>query len=135
MNDKLDDLKRDYQDISAPPHLASRVRASVADERVRPHSWMPAAATLTAIVAVIWMMPFAWLQQSSVTATPTKPSMAALAALKPEKPATSAPSLSQLRSVSVPRMPAKPRPGKATKPQTKYHYENRTLKEKDHAYI
>ena len=109
MNDELDDLKRDYRAIAAPPHIATRIHASVADTRVRSRLWVPAAVTCTAILALLWVLPFTTEVSTNVTSTPVRPSMSALAALKPSKPATSSPSMTQLRSLSVPRMPAKPK--------------------------
>ena len=135
MNDELDDLKRDYQAITAPTHLATRIHASVADSRTRSGFWMPAAVTCTAIIALFWMLPFTTQLTSDAVEKPSKPSMSALAALKPTKPAVPSPSLSQLRSVTMPRMPAKPKPATTTRPQTNYHFENKTLKEKNDAYI
>ncbi len=135
MTDELDDLKRDYRAIAAPPHLATRIHASVADSRTRSSFWMPAAVTCTAIVALFWMLPFTTQVSSDATATPARPSMSALAALKPTKPAGPSPSMSQLRSVSVPKMPTKPKTATRSQPQTNYHFENKTLKENDDAYI
>ncbi len=135
MNDELDDLKRDYRAIAAPPHLAARIHASVADSRTRSGFWMPAAVTCTAIVALVWMLPFTTQVSSDAVATPATPSMSALAALKPTKPAGPSPSMSQLRSLSVPSMPAKPKTATPLQPQTNYHFENKTLKEKNDAYI
>ncbi len=135
MNDELDDLKRDYRAIAAPPHLATRIQASVADSRARSGFWMPAAVTCTAIVALVWMLPFTTQVTSDAVDGPTKPSMSALAALKPAKPSGPIPNMSQLRSLTVPSMPAKPKPAAPSQPQTKYHFENTTLKEKKDAYI
>jgi hypothetical protein len=135
MNDELDDLKRDYQAIAAPPHLATRINASVADSRTRSGFWMPAAVTCTAIVALVWMLPLTTQLTSDTVEIPATPSMSALAALRPTKPAVPSPSMSQLRSVSVPSMPTKPKPVAPPQPQTNYHFENKTLKEKNDAYI
>lgn len=135
MNDELDDLKRDYRAIAAPPHLATRIHASVADSRARSGFWIPAAVTCTAIVALFWMLPFTTQVTSDAVEIPAKPSMSALAALKPTKPAVPSPSMSQLRSVSVPSMPSKPKPATPSQPQTNHHFENKTLKEKNDAYI
>ncbi len=129
MSEQLDQLKRDYRDIEAPPYLATRIRASVGDRRVRTHRWMPAAAATVLVAAVVWLSP---LVEDTTTPTPTKPSLSALAALKPQKPAVSAPSLSKIKTVSVPRMPAKPKLD-STKPQTNTTDDLGTLKEKDHA--
>jgi len=135
MNDELDDLKRDYRAIAAPPHLATRIHASVADSRARSGFWMPAAVACTAIVALVWVLPFTTQVTSDAVEKPAKPSMSALAALQPSKPAGPSPSMSQLRSVTVPSMPAKPRLATPSQPQTNYHFENNTLKEKNDAYI
>jgi hypothetical protein len=135
MSNELDDLKRDYRAIAAPPHLATRIRASVADSRSRSGFWMPAAVTCTAIVALFWVLPFTTQVTSDAVEKPARPSMSALAALKPTKPSVPSPSMSQLRSVTVPSMPAKPKPAKAQQPQSNYQFENRNLKEKNDAYI
>ena len=140
MSDDLEKLKNDYQAIAAPMHLATRISASVADSRTRSGFWMPAAVSCTAILALVWMLPFTGQVSTDEVETPTKPSMSALAALKPSKPAGPSPSMSQLRSVSVPSMPAKPKATTVPKSQTNYQFENReientTLKEKNDAYI
>jgi hypothetical protein len=136
MNDELDELKRDYRAIAAPAHLATRIHASVADARTRSGFWMPAAVTCTAIVGLVWMLPFTTqVTSDAVDKKPANPSMSALAALKPTKPAVPSPSMSQLRSLSVPSMPAKPKLLTPPQPQTNYHFENKTLKEKNDAYI
>ena len=135
MNDALDDLKRDYRAVSAPPHLAMRIRASVSDSRSRASFWMPAAAVGAAILMLVWIVPFNSEIASDVSSPSAKPSMSSLAALKPRKPTTPLPNMSQLRSVSVPRMPARPDATSSSKSQTNYQYENTSLKEKNNAYI
>lgn len=133
MSDDLEKLKCGYKAISAPPHLATRIRASVSDAEPRSMYWMPAAVTCTAILALIWVLPFT--TGSSVTAKPTKPSMSALAALMPSKPSTSSLSMTQIRSVSVPRLPSKPKPATSPDTQTNYKLENEILKENSDGYI
>ena len=135
MSNELDDLKRDYRQISAPPHLATRIHASVADSRSRSGFWMPAAVTCTAIFALVRVLPFTTQVTSDAVEKPAIPSMSALAALKPTKPSVPSPSMSQLRSVTVPSMPAKPKVTTPSQPQTNYQFENTTLKEKNDAYI
>ena len=135
MNEDLQDLKRDYQSISAPPYLATRVAASVADSRVRSRFWMPAAVTCTAILALFWVLPLTNQVANDVADKPVRPSLAALAALKPSKPSVATPSMSQLRSVSVPQMPAKPKLVKPAKTQTNHQIENDSLEEKTNVYI
>lgn len=136
MSEDLKKLKSGYQSISAPPHLAARVAASVADSRTRSGFWMPAAVTCTAILALVYLPVNIFNPGDVVVAEkPGKPSMTALAALKPSKPAVSTPSLSQLRTVAVPRMPAKPKATKPVKSQTNNRIENESLKEKSNVYI
>ena len=129
MTEDLDRLKRDYRAIKAPPHLATRIRASVDDDRLRPTRWLPAAAATTIAIAAVAMFPLLY-QPASVTAM--KPSLSTLASLKPEKPAVPSPSLSKLRSVPVPRLPATPKP---KKPQSNRTGEPEFLEEKDHANV
>jgi len=137
MSDDLQKLKQDYQAINAPPHLAMRIQASVADSRTRTGFWMPAAVACTAILALFWVLPFTTqvaTDETDAIEKPIRPSMSAIAALKPKKPSTSV-SLSQIRSVSVPSMPSKPKAVAPTKPQTNNQIENDTLEENDNAYI
>ncbi len=129
MSEELQQLKDDYRAIKAPPHLATRIRASVGDDRPRAHRWLPAIAATAIAVAAVGLFPL--IDQPSGTA-PLKPSLSTLATLKPEKPAMPAPSFSKVRSVSVPRMPAKPKP---SKPQPNQTNQTEFLKEKDHANV
>lgn len=135
MSDDLNDLKRDYRAITAPPQLATRVIARVAGSTTRPGFWMPAAVTCTAILALIWMLPFTGQVPSDIAASHGKPSIPTLTSVRPSKPKSSVPSMTQLRSVSVPIMPSKPKPAAVSKSQTTYQIENETLKEKHDAYI
>lgn len=135
MSDDLQKLKRDYQAISAPPYLAARIAASVADSGTRTGFWMPAAVTCTAILALVWVLSLTTQVVNDVAEKPGMPSLTALAALKPGKPSVSTPSMSQLRSVSVPRMPVKPIPAKPAKTKTDKQIENEFLEEKTNVYI
>lgn len=138
MSDELDKLKRGYQAISAPPHLATRIKACVADTNTRTGFWLPAAVACTAILAFLWVLPFTTQVGDDEAAKPTKPtrpSLSALASVKPAEPSVSRPSLSQLRSLSVPSMPTKPKLVTPPKSQTKHQIENETVKENDNAYI
>lgn len=137
MSDDLQNLKRDYQSISAPPHLATRIAASVEDSRTRSGFWMPAAVACTAVLAMLWVIPITNQVADNVSEKPTKPSMSALAALKPSKPSVSTPGLSQLRSVTVPSLPSKPKATKPAKSQTnnQIEIEIESLKEKNNGYI
>lgn len=131
MNDDIEKLAEDYRRIEAPPALATRIRAEVANRPVRNHGWLPAAATAVVAAALVGILPALW-QSSAVTDTPpVRPSLSTLASLKVERPAVSTPRLSQIRTPSAPAMPKKPRLPSG-KEQT--HNELRTLEEKDHAH-
>lgn len=131
MTDQFDELKQAYRDIKAPPHLATRIRAEVADQRVRSHSWMPAGATVMAVVLVAWLAPFVSQQTETSSSVARKPSLSAIAALKPNAPPRTSVSLSQLKTVKKPKLPARPRL-KATKPQSNLESESDLLEEKNH---
>ena len=129
MTEDIDKLKSDYRDIKAPPHIATRIRAEVADQPSRSHSWMPAGATIMAIVLVAWLAPF--LDKQTTSAVPSKPSLSAITSLKPDAPARTSVSLTRLKTVKKPKLPAKPRL-KTTKPQTNLESESDLLEEKDY---
>lgn len=131
MTDEFDELKRAYRDVKAPPHLATRIRAEVGDQRVRSHSWMPAGAAIMAVVLVVFLVPYVGEQTPPQSATPSRPSLSAIAALKPDKPAHTSVSMSQLKTVKKPKLPAKPQL-KGTKPQTNLDIESDLLEEKNH---
>lgn len=133
MTDKLDELKRAYRDLEAPPHLVTRIRAEVGEQSARSHSWMPAGATLMAVVLVAWLAPHIDEQTVPTSATPSKPSLSAIVALKPDKPALASVSLSRLKTVTKPKLPAKPQP-KRTKPKTNLNIESDLLEEKDYVH-
>ena len=136
MSDDLEALKRGYREISAPPHLATRIRAQVADRPAARSHWVPIVTTALAVAAIAWVLPFALQQQVSQVAKPTKPSLSALAALKPNKPKHAAPSLSQLKSVSIPAAPPRPKP-RTTVPRSGIgtELENELLEESNNVYI
>lgn len=129
----IDSLRQGYRRIKAPPHLATRIRAEVADQPIRSHSWMPAGATVMAVALVALMVPFFGQQSVKPATVPSKPSLSALAALKPDAPPATSVSLSKLRTVKKPKLPAKPIL-KTTKPQTHLNLENNLLEEKDHVH-
>lgn len=131
MTDNINELKQAYRDVKAPPYLATRIRAEVSDQRVRSHSWVPAGATVVAILLVAWLAPQVGEQTVSPSGVPSKPSLTAIAALKPAAPARTSVSLSRLKTAKKPRLPAKPRL-KPTKPQTNLESESDLLEEKDY---
>ncbi|MGI9232364.1 MAG: hypothetical protein ACR2RD_01925 [Woeseiaceae bacterium] len=133
MTDDIAELKQAYRDIKAPPHLATRIRAEAEGQRVRSHSWMPAGATVMAIVLVAWLAPFDGEQTRSPSVVPSKPSLSAIAALKPNAPRGTSVSLSKLKTVKKPKLPSKPR-FKATKPQTNLEPESDLSEEKNYVF-
>jgi hypothetical protein len=106
-NTDLETLRRDYRAIAAPPYLATRVHASVADTRQHSRAWLPAVAVSLLVLGLIWVMPSSEPPSSTVASTSAPTSLSTLASLQPRKPGA-APSLARVHSVSVPRMPAKP---------------------------
>lgn len=136
MSEDLEELKRGYRKISAPPYLATRICAEVADQPPAKSHWMPIATTTLAVAAIVWVLPFALQQPAQSTAKPTKPSLSALAALKPDKPKRATPTLSQLKSVSIPAAPVRPKP-RTTVPrsETGTEFENELLEETKNVYI
>ena len=137
MTDDLEELKKDYQNVEAPPHLATRIRAEVGDRTYRNRAWLPAAVTMVFAVGIA--LPFLWQQttpqpptDSSRTTQPATPSLSTLASLAPERPKVSTPSLSQLRSVSVPRLPPRPQIN-TPRPQSSLDTEHENTQENDHA--
>lgn len=131
MNDEIEKLAQDYRRIEAPPQLATRVRAEVANRPVRNHGWLPAAATAVIAVALIGILPALWQTSAVSDKPPVRPSLSTLASLNVERPTVSTPRLSQIRTPSAPAMPKKP-PLPTGKEQT--HNELRMPEEKDHAH-
>ena len=130
---EIDELKRQYRRIEAPPSVLTRVRVEVAKRPIQSLSWMPLTATLVVVVTAAWLLPVILQQKAPDPVMPSTPSLSALAQLKPAKPAVSTPDLSALRSVSTPRMPAKPVVTPAPKPQTRQNTQDDELKENQHA--
>ena len=135
MSDETRKLKRDYQDIKAPPYLAARIRAETASRDLPRRSWLPAAATVAVAVAAVTITPMLLQQQAGNEAAAPKPtSLSVLSGISSQKPALQAPSLSKVKSVPVPALPKKPRPNSRKQPQSYFDIEDEHLKEKDHAY-
>lgn len=134
MNERIDELQKEYREIKAPQHLATRIRAEVAERPDRSHSWMPAGATVMAIALVAWLAPLGEQQTGTSPTMPSKPSVTAIAALMPDSPATVSVSLSQLKTAKKPKMPPKPRPASAT-PRTNLESETDLLEETTHELI
>lgn len=130
MRDDLEQLKRDYRRIKAPPYLATRIRAEVADRPAHRRRG-PAMAAVAVAIAVIVLTPL--VQQERSTQTTRAPSLTMLSRLTPNKPLVPAPSLSRVRSVRSPALPPRPLLKPTPKPQT--YFDTDALKETDHAYI
>ena len=112
MSTELDDLAREYREITAPEHIALKIRAETAERPSAGHRWLPlaaAAVVATVAVAVVGMPPTLRPAEDIVTTPSVKPSLSAIAATKVEKPAVAPPSLSRIRTPSAPLMPSKPR--------------------------
>ncbi|MGB5346973.1 MAG: hypothetical protein WBN23_12475 [Woeseia sp.] len=131
MNNDIESLKRDYRDISAPPYLATRVRANVADASQHSRAWIPAAA-MSLLLVLFWLLPAADRPHPSAPSATAAMSLSTLASLQPQKPPGAAPSLSKMHSVKVPQMPAKP----SLKPsdQSTRLLENSLTEEHNHAF-
>ena len=135
MSEDIDKLKRDYQAIRAPAHMATRIRAETR-ERVRPRrSWLPAIATVAVAIAAVTVAPVLLQQQAGdETAAPRPTSLSSLSGISSNKPKIKAPSLSSVKSVTVPALPKKPRPADEKEPQSYFDTETEHMKEKHHAY-
>ena len=135
MSEDIDKLKQDYREIRAPEHLATRIRAEVADRDSPRRSWLPTLVPIAVAVAAVTVAPLLMQQQTGDESVAPKPtSLSTLAHVSSQKPAMPVPSLSKMKSVKVPTLPRKPRPDSEQSPQTYFDIEDENLKEKDHAY-
>lgn len=128
MTEEWDSLKQGYRDIKAPSHLATRIRAEVADDPLRTRSWILAGATVAAVFIVAWFAPNIGEQPVTPAARTSKPSLSAITALKPSAPVGTSVSMSHLKTVKKPKLPTKPRLN-ATKPQSNLKLESDLLEE------
>ena len=135
MSEDIDKLRQDYREIRAPEHLATRIRAEVADRDSPRRSWLPALAPIAVAVAAVTVAPLLMQQQPGEDTVAPKPtSLSSLTRVSSLKPEMSTPSHSKLKSVKVPALPRKPKPDSEQTPQTYFDIEDENLKEKDHAY-
>ena len=105
-NNEINELRRRYRAIEAPPYLATRVLATVES---RAHSgWKWRTATVSGIVAVALIALIRLSIWDSPTSVPTPgyPSMSALADSIPAKPDAPLPSLASIGAYSVVLDPA-----------------------------
>ena len=136
MNDDIEQLRKDYRAIEAPPALATRIRAQTAGARVRRGNWLPAALVVTVTFLSYWFLQPEDADERVVLAsngTP-KPSLASLATVMPKKPKVTTPNLSQVRVRTLPAPPKKPPLKPAPKPNTSDTDQVTNSKENDHAY-
>jgi hypothetical protein len=135
MSEGINKLRKDYRDIRAPEHLATRIHAEVADRKPPHRSWLPAFAPVAVAVAAVTVAPLLMQRQASDESVPPKAtSMSTLTRVSSLKPAVTAPSFSNMKSVKVPALPRKPKPDTEKAPQTYFDMKDENFKEKDHAY-
>lgn len=135
MSEDIDKLQKDYREIRAPEHLATRIRAEVADRDLPRRSWLPALAPVAVAVVAVTVAPLLMQQQAGdEAATPKPTSMSTLTRVSSLKPAVAAPSLSDMKSVKVPTLPRKPKPDSEKTPQTYFDMKDENFKETNHAY-
>lgn len=135
MNEDIDKLKQDYRAIRAPEHVATLIRAEVADRESPRRTWLPTLVPVAVAAAAVTVAPLLMQQQSGdETVAPKPTSLSTLTRVSSLKPGTTAPSLSRMKSVKVPALPRKPQTKSQEQPQTKFDIEIEHLKEKDHAY-
>lgn len=132
MNEHVDELKKGYRDISAPPYLATRISAEVGDRSIRRRGLLPAGAAIMAVLVLALLLPYVAQRSATTPVLPDKPSLTALAALKPDKPAGMPTSLTRVRTIARPKMPSKPGP-KAVEPQSGLETDTEMRKESEDA--
>ena len=135
MTDDIEELKRNYREIKAPQHIATRIRAEVGDRKRGVPRWIPLTASVMVAVTAVWFLPVVLQQQAAQVTPTTTPSLSALARLKPAKPTVSAPSLSKVRSVRVPAVPVRPNVRPPARPRSQIEFKLEDAEENNHAYI
>jgi len=136
MTDEINELRRQYQAIEAPPHLARRIEASLASRRPAPRSWWPAVATAAACLALLVAVPL--LRQPPAeqqAAMPRTPSLSVLSRVAAARPPVSAPNLNRLRSVSPPAPPPRPALRPSSTPPSNDDMESHRMEEISHDYV
>lgn len=106
--ESLDTLKRDYQAISAPPFLATRIRAELGSRHSRRPLLRPIFGAAVVAACLLAVVPFVGDEDSAPGAEPRLPSLTALSRAVPSRPDVRSPSFSQLKSVASPKLPARP---------------------------
>ena len=135
MNDKFDDLTRDYRAIEAPPQLAARVRAAIASRPRRAFHWLPvAAAVATAIALLVFAPPMMELPPEPGLMAKT-PSLTALSRVAAQRRSVPTPNLSHVRSLRPPALPPKPRLRSSDDKPTIRDMESQRMEEMHHDYV
>ena len=132
MTEDLENLRKKYRSIEAPPYMAERIRANVSGQPVRSATWVPVTAGVVAALGAV-SITLMLQQQAAQVSTPIKPSMTSLARVMANKPKVAAPSMSQLRTVKTPALPPKPVLKPKNRPQTYFQIEEENPKETEHA--
>ena len=106
-NKTLEQLRERYQQVTAPPELAGRIRKDATElaQRRAPRWLLPFAGGVAAAAALIVAMPLVMNETS-----PSIPTMTELASAMPDKPAVTMPSVSSFRLPQRPPLPERPRP-------------------------
>jgi len=135
MTDDIDELRRQYQAIEAPPHLARRIDARLVSRKPSPRSWWPAVATAAACLALLVAVPL--LRQPPAeqqAAMPQTPSLTVLSRVAAAKPTVGTPNLNRLRSVSPPAPPPRPVLRPLPTPPSNNDMESHLMQEISHDY-
>jgi hypothetical protein len=135
MTDDIDQLRRQYQAIEAPAHLARRIDARLSSSKPPPRAWWPAVATAAACLALLVAVPL--LRQPPAeqqAAMPRTPSLTVLSRVAMAKPAVAAPTLNRLRSVSPPAPPPRPVWRQTPRPPSNDDMESHRMQEISHDY-
>jgi len=135
MTDDINELRRQYQAIEAPPSLARQVQTKLASQSSALRSWWPVVATAAACLALLVAVPL--LRQPPAeqqVAMPRTPSLTVLSRVAAARPAVSAPNLNRLRSVSPPALPPRPVLRPTPTPPSNDDMESHRMQEISHDY-
>ncbi len=113
----LDELKRSYRAIAAPPGFAARVTSRLPGGAPR-RSWVWRPVVATAALALVLVVVGPRLRKPPAAVASTIPSLARLADGLPNKPATRLPSLVQVTGLTTPAVPKRPRATQLDNPRS-----------------
>lgn len=136
MTDDINELRRQYQAIKAPPNLARQVQTKLVSQSSASRGWWPVAATAAACLALLVAVPL-WLQHPAEqqAAIPRTPSLSVLSRVAAARPAVVTPNLNRLRSVSPPAPPPRPMLRPSFTPPSKDDMESHLMEEPSHDYV